>query len=102
MRLLPTLLALLLAGCAAAGTDVPGATQRPMRVMSMNLCTDQLVLALLPPERTASVTWLSRLPGQSLLVEEASQVGVNYALAEEVIDQRPDLVLAGKFTNPAL
>lgn len=102
MRIVPVILALLLAACNAVSSDVPGETPRPMRVMSMNLCTDQLVLALLPPERIASVTWLSRDPGQSLLVEEASAVGVNYGLAEEVIDQRPDLVLAGTFTTPAL
>lgn len=73
-----------------------------MRVMSMNQCTDQLVLALLPPERIASVTWLSRDPGGSLMASEAMRVGVNHGQAEEVLEQRPDLVIAGNFTTPAL
>jgi iron complex transport system substrate-binding protein len=74
---------------------------RPLRVMSMNQCTDQLVLALLPPERIASVTWLARGPDGSLMYREAGKVGVNHGLAEEVVRQRPDLVIAGSFTTPA-
>lgn len=98
----PALLALALAGCGAGQPAVPLPTAKPMRVMSMNQCTDQLVLALLPPDRIASVTWLSRDPGGSLMAREAGAVGVNHGLAEEVLDQRPDLVIAGTFTTPAL
>lgn len=72
-----------------------------MRVMSMNQCTDQLVLALLPPERIASVTWLARDPAGSLLHRAAGRVGINHGLAEEVVRQQPDLVIAGSFTTPA-
>lgn len=70
--------------------------------MSMNQCTDQLVLALLPPERIASVTWLSRDPGGSLMAAEALRVPVNHGQAEEVLAQQPDLVIAGSFTTPGL
>lgn len=93
--------ALCLTGCGATDRAIPAATARPMRVMSMNLCTDQLVLALLPPERIASVTWLARDPGSSLMAAEAQKVGINYGLAEDVIEQKPDLVIAGSFTTPA-
>lgn len=74
---------------------------KPLRVMSMNMCTDQLLLSLLPPERIASVTWLSRDRGSSLMADAAMKVGVNYGLAEDVIRQKPDLVIAGNFTTPA-
>lgn len=74
---------------------------KPVRVMSMNQCADQIVLALLPPERIASVTWLSRDPGGSLMHREALKVGVNHGLSEEVVRQKPDLVVAGSFTTPA-
>ncbi|MFC0205505.1 ABC transporter substrate-binding protein [Novosphingobium soli] len=67
----------------------------------MNQCVDQLVLALLPPERIASVTWLSRDPDGSLMHREAMRVGVNHGLSEEVVRQKPDLVVAGSFTTPA-
>lgn len=74
---------------------------RPMRVMSMNQCADQLVLALLPPARIASVTWLSRDPSGSLMAAQAMKVGMNHGLAEEVVRQHPDLVIAGSYTTPA-
>lgn len=98
------LLAIALSACAGgAGQDrgPPAQADRPMRVMSMNQCTDQIVLALLPPERIASVTWLSRDPRASLMHREAMRVPVNHGLSEEVVRQRPDLVIAGRFTTPA-
>ncbi|WP_199556420.1 ABC transporter substrate-binding protein [Sandaracinobacteroides hominis] len=92
----------LLAGCSGAEPSVPAETARPLRVISLNQCTDQLVLALLPPERIASVTWLSRDPGGSLMAAQAHAVPQNHGLAEEILDQNPDLVVAGSFTTPAL
>lgn len=103
----PGIIALVLAAAlptlvGGAGRHAPPASpSKPMRVMSMNECTDQLVLALLPPGRIASVTWLSRDPGSSLMATEARKVGVNYGLAEDVIEQQPDLVIAGSSTTPA-
>ncbi len=90
------------ASCAGANPDVPRATAHPVRVMSLNQCTDQLVLALLPPERIASVTWLSRNPGSSLMAGAARRVGINHGLAEEVLAQKPDLVIAGSYTTPGV
>jgi iron complex transport system substrate-binding protein len=91
----------LLGGGAAAADPVPKPTAHPMRVMSMNECTDQIVLALLPPERIASVTWLSRDPETSQLPARARQVGINHGFSEEVLRQRPDLVIAGTYTTTA-
>lgn len=69
--------------------------------MSISLCTDQLLLDLLPPSRIISVTYLSREPDESYLSGEAWKVGVNYGTAEEVVKEQPDLVLAGTYTTPA-
>jgi iron complex transport system substrate-binding protein len=73
----------------------------PQRVMSLNLCSDQLVLELLPPSRITSVSYFSRQRYQSYLSAEAYRVGVNHGNAEEVITQRPDLVIAGLYTTSA-
>lgn len=81
---------------AAAAAPLPA---RPLRVMSMNQCADQIVLALLPPERITSVTWLTRDPLTSRMAEAASHVGMNYGTAEEVLAQQPDLVVAGVYTT---
>jgi iron complex transport system substrate-binding protein len=89
-------------GSAVAPRAAMSAPHKPMRVMSVNSCTDQLVLALLPPDRVASVTWLARDPGSSLMAAEAAHVPVNHGLAEEVIREQPDLVIASPFSTPAL
>lgn len=96
------LLALALAACGAGRPAVPRRTATPVRVMSVNQCADQTVLALLPPERIASVTWLSRDPGTSPMAARARSVGVNHGHVEDVLAQRPDLVIAGAYTTPAL
>lgn len=90
-----------LAATAGAAAGVPRPAAHPLRVMSINQCTDQIVLALLPPGRITSVTRLSRDPDSSLMAAAAARVGANRGLAEEVVRQRPDLVVAGTFTTPA-
>jgi iron complex transport system substrate-binding protein len=72
----------------------------PQRVMSLNLCSDQLLLDLLPPERITSVTYLSRERHQSYLSAAAWRVGVNRGSAEEVVKEHPDLVLAADYSTP--
>jgi iron complex transport system substrate-binding protein len=78
-----------------------GAAAAPVRVMSISECTDQLVLMLVPPARIASVTWLSRDPATSLMARAAGRVAVNHGLAEEVLHDAPDLVVADSFATPA-
>jgi len=101
----------LVAGAVALGgshtvspVDAVAATppRHPVRVMSLNQCTDQIVLALLPPERIASVTWLSRDPLTSRMAAEAMRVGANFGQGEEVLAQNPDLIITGAFTTGAL
>ncbi|KAF0176433.1 MAG: iron complex transport system substrate-binding protein [Alphaproteobacteria bacterium] len=75
--------------------------QAPRRVMSINLCTDQLALMLLPRERIASVSWLARDPALSAMAREAMAVPVNHGSSEEVLRARPDIVLAGTYTTRA-
>jgi iron complex transport system substrate-binding protein len=86
--------------CMAAAVATH-ATARPLRVMSINECADQYVLALLPPSQITSVTWLSRDPSASIMAAAAMKVGVNHGAAEEVLRDKPDLVVAGAYTTPA-
>jgi iron complex transport system substrate-binding protein len=73
--------------------------ESPRRIVSLNLCTDQLLMALVPPERIASITWLSRTEGDPALLPLAQKLPVNHGSAEEVLALRPDLVIAGRFTT---
>lgn len=75
---------------------------KPQRVMTINLCADQLALQLLPPERITSVSYLSRSAAHSYLTAEAVGVPINYGTSEEVLRQHPDLVVAGDYSTPAV
>ena len=72
----------------------------PQRVMSLNMCTDQLLLDLLPPSQITSVTFLSHSSPNAALAAQAAQVGINYGTAEEVLAQNPDLIISGDASSP--
>lgn len=88
------LVALLL--CLAAP-----ATGAPQRVVSMNLCTDQLAMLLAAPGQLVSVSYLAADPRSSAMADAGARYPVNHGLAEEVFLLEPDLVLAGSFTTLA-
>src|SRR5450755_1966902 len=69
--------------------------------MSLSMCTDALLLELLPPERIASLTYYSRDPGNSHQWPQAAKVRINWGTVEEVLAEKPDLVLAGTYTTAA-
>jgi len=91
-----TTLAALVLGLAATWA-APGAASadEPARVVSLNLCTDLLVLRLLPDARIASVSALAADPAHSPMAERAAKLPRNHGRAEEVLRDEPDLVLAG-------
>ncbi len=87
MRLAPLLA--LLASLQAVAAELP-------RVVSTNVCADQLALRLAAPGQLLSVSALSRDPGLSGMAAQAQQVPINHAGAEEIIALNPDLVLASR------
>ncbi|MGO9742696.1 MAG: ABC transporter substrate-binding protein [Roseiarcus sp.] len=74
------------------------ADQKPHRIVSLNQCTDELALRLAEPENIASLTWLSRDPGNANLAALARKFPVNRGTAEEAMAFSPDLVVVGAFT----
>ncbi|MDR5654540.1 ABC transporter substrate-binding protein [Xinfangfangia sp. LG-4] len=91
-RALALALCLLVPAIAGAGTP-------PLRVVSINLCTDQLAMALAAPGQLVSVSYLSADPRMSMMADRAAAYPLNHAGAEEVYLMRPDLVLGGIYTN---
>jgi iron complex transport system substrate-binding protein len=87
------LAALIILGAATAATAAS-----PKRVVSINLCTDQLALKLAAPGQLISVSRLAHDPDSSANWRAARGLPVNGSGAEEVFMLRPDLVLAGTFT----
>lgn len=81
----------------------PLAAEAPERVVSMNLCTDQLLMLLAAPEQIVALSRLARDPRSSAMAEEAQAYRVHSSAAEEVYWLDPDLVLAGTYTaRPAV
>ena len=85
---------------AAQYMCMPAALSDAVRVASLNLCTDQLVLALADPEQIVSVTFLSRHGESSFMAEQAHNHRVNYGQAEELIAPEPNLVVTLTYTQP--
>lgn len=92
-HVLAAALVMLVAGAASAA---------PQRVVSANLCTDQLAMLLAGPEQLISITYLSQDPLSSPMADDALGYGVNHGLAEEVYLLEPDLVLVGEYSTLSL
>ena len=75
------------------------AHSRPDRVVSINLCTDQLAMMVADPDQLISVSKLAFDPNTAVLVDRANRYRMNHARAEEIIRMKPDLVLAGIYTS---
>ena len=85
--------------CLWTGTSWAAA----MRIVSLNLCADQLLVLLAEREQIAAVSHLSRDPALSHVAEQAARLPVTRGGAEEVLTLRPDLILAGEYgAQPAI
>ena len=93
----------VLIGAAALGalfSAAPvAAADMPTRVVSMNLCTDQMAMLIAAEGQLHSVSYLASDPGSSVLADRAHAYVVNHGQAEEVFLMQPDLVLAGTFST---
>lgn len=77
------------------------ATPPAQRIVSLNVCADQLVLALAPRDAIASLSFLARSPSHSALHARVGDIQLNRGSAEEVLALSPDLVIAGRYTTRA-
>ena len=74
----------------------------PSRVVSINLCTDQLLLMLADESQIASITFLASDETNSFMAGLAQRHPVNHARVEELIALQPDLIVANEYNAPAL
>jgi iron complex transport system substrate-binding protein len=73
----------------------------PRRIVSLNLCTDEILLDLVQHDRIAAVSHLAADPLVSAVADRAAGLRATRGEAESVMALNPDLVLAGTFTTPA-
>ena len=86
----------LIIALSVVATTAPA---RPERIVSLNLCTDSMLLELAQPERIASLTHLSRDPELSFFAEQAAEFPINHGIAEEILLIDPDLIFAGTYST---
>lgn len=95
--ILLTIGAMLWLGAANAAP----AQDAPARVVSMNVCTDQLAMLIARPGQLHSVSWLAADPTISVLAEDTGGLVLNHGLAEQIFLMKPDMVVAGTFSTRA-
>ncbi len=89
----------LIMACALA--PLKTAAEALPRVVSMNLCTDQLTLLLAEPEQILSLSRLVSDPRSSAMAGQAAGFALNSGGAEEIVAHDPDIVLAGAYSDRA-
>ena len=72
--------------------------ERSQRIVSLNLCADELLLRLADREDVASITFLGADERFSSVAALAEGLHVNHGKAEEVLPLHPDLVLAEPYS----
>lgn len=72
------------------------AESAPRRIVSSNLCADQLVLLLADRDQIVSLSRTVAEPALSNVVALARGIPVNHQRAEEIVALRPDLVISGE------
>lgn len=93
-------------GAASLGLSGPvasaSAAERavPQRIMSLDLCTDLILLQLAPKSRITSVTFLAHDGVQELFPGLDRGVAVNRGSGEDVVRDRPDMVLDSELASP--
>ncbi len=70
-----------------------GASVATLRVASLNLCTDELLLTLASPDQIVSVTHLAQKPPETILWRQARRFPKNDGSLLSVVGFQPDLVL---------
>jgi iron complex transport system substrate-binding protein len=78
------------------------AIAEPVRIMSLRICTDGLLLDLVPPQRIASVEFLAREKEALAFWPQAARIPINYGTAEEILDVHPDLILTDPFMSASI
>lgn len=90
--------AALLRIAVVLGTVAPAHAQ-PNRIVSLNLCTDQMALMLAPRGSIRSLSYLAVRADISAASDRVGGLSLNHGRAEEVLPLAPDIVLAGRYTS---
>lgn len=96
-RLAAALLALAAALPSPARAETPA---KPQRIVSLNVCVDQLLLLLVDHRRIAALTAFATDRDWSNMPKAAQGFRTTHGRAEEVMPLMPDLVIGGEYSAP--
>lgn len=82
--------------CASGTVHAQSRPAHPMRIVSLNMCVDGILVELVSHDRIAALSHYARDPERSTISEIARQLPITYETAEEVVALRPDLVLTSR------
>lgn len=94
-RILLTVGSVALLGAAAP-------PRAPRRIVSLNLCADQLLVGLADRSQIVALTEWARDPELSAVAAQARAIPFTHRSAEEVMALRPDLVIGAPFQTKAV
>jgi iron complex transport system substrate-binding protein len=86
---------------ALSAMSVAATAAPPQRIVSLNLCVDQIIVDLVPRGRLVAVTHLAGDGTVSAVPERFKGIFATRGTAEDVLARDPDLIIAGAYTTPA-
>lgn len=87
-----------LAALALLLASIPlGAGAAPRRIVSLDLCADQYLIALADPNQIVGLSRFARDPAMSFYAERARTVPAGTRSAEQILLLRPDLVIGAPY-----
>lgn len=83
--------------CLSQVVSAADTVTSPRRIVSIGLCTDQLLLMMVERERIASVSYAATEKESSYMVDAVGDIPINRAGVEEIISFNPDLVVGSTY-----
>lgn len=80
----------------------PPLAQKPQRIVSQTLATDEILLAICPSERIAALSPLATDSSYSNVTEIAQKLGRSVYNLEQLLALQPDLVLVAQYNRAEL
>jgi len=96
IRRLASLLSIAALGCASGAVQAQTEPAHPMRIVSLNMCVDSMLIELVSHDRIVALSHYARDPQRSTISQIAQHLPITYETAEEVVALRPDLVLTSR------
>ncbi len=76
------------------------APPKPQRIVSLNVCVDQLLMLMVEPQRIAALTQFAADREWSNMPDAAQSFPITHGRVEEVLPLQPDLVIGGEYSAP--